>query len=267
MEFLSENPDVDVSAAWERCWGIQTKIIERVRARYDVKRHPSCDGREYYVSDDHEVHGKMEGSFNSYTGDEVDWLVHSWIGNRQKSILDINATVFLGQMNQVPHLTIIFGTIPRLYFYAEYTPRMDLRTNPDYVSKYYEPVNQDFLEFRANQDWTRFVSHGTYLRSLMSPICVSSHAELNDVNIDYCEDYLEKFIQRWFDWLDEAEELPIERRDEQQKYDYAVRELGYRNDPMNILPIQVFGEEEANRMLEMRIGTEQIAETKDRWDQ
>ena len=42
MEFLSENPNVDVSAAWERCWGIQTKIIERVKARYDVKRHPSC---------------------------------------------------------------------------------------------------------------------------------------------------------------------------------------------------------------------------------
>ena len=28
MEFLSESPDVDVSSAWERCWGIQTKIIE-----------------------------------------------------------------------------------------------------------------------------------------------------------------------------------------------------------------------------------------------
>ena len=36
---------------------------------------------------------------------------------------------------------------------------------------------------------------------------------------------------------------------------------------MNILPIQVFGEEEANRMLEMRIGTEQIAQTKGRWNQ
>ena len=142
---------------------------------------------------------------------------------------------------------------------------MDLRTNPDYVSRYYEPVNQDFLEFRANHDWTRFVSHGTYLRSLMSPICVSSHAELNDANIDYCEDYLEKFIQRWFDWLDEAEELPMEKRDEQQRYDFAVRELGYRNDPMNILPMEVFGQEEANRMLEMRIGVDQIAETKGRW--
>ena len=116
-----------------------------------------------------------------------------------------------------------------------------------------------------DSDWTRFVSHGTYLRSLMSPICVSSHAELNDANIDYCEDYLEKFIQRWFNWLDEAEELPMGKRDEQQRYDYAVRELGYRNDPMNILPIEVFGQEEANRMLEMRIGVDQIAETKGRW--
>ena len=36
MEFLSENPNVDVSKAWERCWGIQTGIIERVRDRFDV---------------------------------------------------------------------------------------------------------------------------------------------------------------------------------------------------------------------------------------
>ena len=53
----------------------------------------------------------------------------------------------------------------------------------------------------------------------MSPICVSSHAELNDANIDYCENYLEKFIQRWFDWLDEAEELPVEKGDEQMLAD------------------------------------------------
>jgi hypothetical protein len=34
---------------------------------------------------------------------------------------------------------------------------------------------------------------------------------------------------------------------------------------MNILPVQVFGEEEANRMLEMRIGTDQIKASKGRW--
>ena len=99
----------------------------------------------------------------------------------------------------------------------------------------------------------------------MSPVCVSSHAELTDENINFCENYLEGFIGRWFGWLDEAEEVPESERNDQQIYDYQVRELGYRNDPMNILPIQVFGEEEAHRMLDMRIGVDQIRDTRDRW--
>ena len=74
-----------------------------------------------------------------------------------------------------------------------------------------------------------------------------------------------RFIGRWFTWLDEAEEVPESERNDQQIYDFQVRELGYRNDPMNVLPIQVFGEEEANRMLEMRIGVDQIEDSKDRW--
>jgi hypothetical protein len=99
----------------------------------------------------------------------------------------------------------------------------------------------------------------------MSPVCVSSHTELTDDNINFCEDYLERFIGRWFSWLDEAEVVPEAERNQQQIYDYQVRELGYRNDPMNILPVQVFGEEEANRMLDMRIGTDQIKASKGRW--
>jgi hypothetical protein len=88
---------------------------------------------------------------------------------------------------------------------------------------------------------------------------------LNNENIDYCANYLEKFIDRWFQWLDEAEEVPVSERAIQQQYDFQVRELGYRNDPMNILPIEVFGAEEANRMLDLRIGTDQIKSATNRW--
>ena len=84
MEFLSENPNVDVSHAWERCWGIQTGIIERVKERFSVEKHPSCEGRDYFVSEEHPKHGQLEGSFTAYSGEEVDWLVHSWLGNRQR---------------------------------------------------------------------------------------------------------------------------------------------------------------------------------------
>ncbi|RMF98074.1 MAG: hypothetical protein D6727_03820 [Gammaproteobacteria bacterium] len=261
MEFLAENPNVDVSRAWERCWNIHSKIVERIRARFDVSKHPACEGEDYFQSQD----GQLEGSFNAWSGDEVDWLVHSWIGNRKASILDMNATCFLSQQNRVPHLAVIFGTIPKLYFYAEYTPRMDLRVNYDYLQKYYEPANEDFLKFRADPKWTRFVSHGTYLRALMSPVAVSSTAELDDDNISTCERYLSGFLDRWFRWLDEAEETPLEERAAQQRYDFTVRELGYRTDPMNVLPQKVFGPEEFERRLNLRIGMQQIEEARGRW--
>jgi hypothetical protein len=261
MEFLAENPNVDVSRAWERCWGIHSRIVERVKARFPVQRHAQNAGQDYWTSPDNQI----EGGFYGYTGRDVDWLVHSWLGNRKASLLDMNATVFLSQQTRVPHMAVIFGTIPKLYFYAEYTPRVDLRTHYDYLVKYYEPANQDFLQFRSDPKWTRFVSHGTYLRALMSPVAVSSHAELNDDNIGTCEKFLVNFIDRWFRWLDDAEEVPVAERAAQQNYDYTVRELGYRTDPMNVLPQRILGEQEFNRRLEMRLGTQQMAETRGRW--
>ena len=45
----------------------------------------------------------------------------------------------------------------------------------------------------------------------------------------------------------------------------AARELGYRTDPMNVLPQKVLGMDEFNRRLDMRIGTRQMAETRSRW--
>jgi hypothetical protein len=261
MEFLAESPDVDVSQAWERCWNIHSGITDRIRARFDVTRHPSTAGEDYWTSPD----GQLEGCFKAYSGSEMDWLVHSWLGNRKASILDMNATAYLSQQNRVPHLSIIFGTIPRLYFYAEYTPRVDLRTDHDYLVKYYEPANEEFLRFRSDPKWTRFVSHGTYLRAMMSPIATSAHAELNDDNIATCEKYLVKFVDRWFRWLDDADTVPEGERAAQQDYDYKVRELGYRMDPMNVLPQKVLGMQEFNRRLEMRIGVQQMAETRGRW--
>lgn len=255
-EFLAENPNVDVSEHWKRLWGIQTSIIERVQARFPVSKHPSCEGREYFTSADE----RMEGSFTGYSGSEVEWLVHSWIGNRKASILDINATVFLGQQTNTPHLIVIFGTIPKLFFYADYTPRVDIRTDIDYVRRYYEPGNEEYLKFRSNPNWTWSVSHGTYLRGLLSPICLSMIGELNDENIDACENYLGPFLDRWFGWLDDAEPLPEQEQAAQRAHDHRVRELGYREDPMNALVVPVFGADEFNRMLELRMGKTQMEE-------
>ena len=259
-EFLAEQPNVDVSDAWKRCWAIQQWIVDGVRARYPVTKHPSTAGREYYTSLD----GGMEGSFNAYSGPQVDWLVHSWIGNRKASLLDINATVYLAQQNRVPHLVVIFGTVPKLFFYADYTPRVDLRMNLDYVNQYYEPANASALKMRGNPSFTWNWSHGSYLRGLMSPVCTSLMGELNDANIDTCEAYLKEFVGRWHGWLDEAERnpLPEAERAAQQRYDFYVREQGYRTDPMNVLAQRAFGQVEFEKMLDLRCGMQQMAEAR-----
>lgn len=259
-EFLAENPNVDVSRAWERCWGIHTGIVERVKARFPVTRHPTTVGRDYYTSPDRQ----MEGSFTAFTGPQLDWLVHSWVGNRKASLLDMNATVFLGQETQVPHLIVIFGTIPKLFFYADYVPRADLRVDLDYLQRYYEPANADYLRFRGNPAFTWSVSHGTYLRGLLSPVCSSYIMELSDENIDACERYLDGFVGRWFKWLDEAPPVPAAERPALQDYDFKLREYGYRRDPMNVLVERVFGKAEYERMLDLRIGMQQIAEARAR---
>jgi hypothetical protein len=259
-EFLAEQPNVDVSRAWERCWNIHAGIVERVKQRFPVTKHPSSVGREYYTSLDK----SMEGSFTAYTGQNVDWLVHSWLGNRKASLLDMNATVFLSQQNRVPHLVVIFGTVPKLFFYADYTPRVDPRIHVDYVQKYYEPANAAAIKLRGHPNFSWNWSHGTYLRGLMSSVCTSIMGELNDENIGICEEYLEGFVDRWFGWLDEADAnpLPQSERLAQQQYDYTVREVGYRTDPMNVLAQRAFGQADFEKMLETRIGMQQIAATR-----
>ena len=34
-QFLSENPDVDVSKQWERCWGVLTDVKEKLASRFN----------------------------------------------------------------------------------------------------------------------------------------------------------------------------------------------------------------------------------------
>ena len=63
-EFLADNPNVDVSAAWKRFWDILSGVQTRMTERFDVERHPSCAGREYYTAPE----GGWEGSLNTYTG-------------------------------------------------------------------------------------------------------------------------------------------------------------------------------------------------------
>ena len=258
-QFLSDNPNVDVSKAWERLWGILTGVKERIAARFPkLELDPDCKGREYYTS----PNGEFEGSMQAWSGPGCDWLVNSWLGNRKASILDMNATAFLDQQTDVPHFVMVFGTIPKLFFYFDFTPRANLMLDTAYLDRYYGPINEAYLALRGDKHFQWSVSHGTYMRSLANPSTQSLMGDLNDYNISLLENYTEQMLETWLGWLDTAEPLMENEQIEQRWYDYTVRRLGYERDPMNKLAVQVFGEDKVEEMLNVRMGAAQMARSK-----
>jgi hypothetical protein len=251
-ELVAESPDEDVRATWEAMWGVLTEAKEKVVAELPVELHPSCADYEYYTP------GSFEGSLRTYTGPGVDWLVHSWIGNRQASILDMNLTVWLGQQVDVPHLCLVIGTVPLLYHYTDLVPRRDLAVSPDYLARYYEPANEEWLRFRGDDRFTWSVSHGAYMRSIISPVCHSLMTERTDENMALVREHVLERVDRWLDLVCNAEPVPEADRPALRRRDHELRRLCYSLDPMNALAAKSMGEETVEKMVALRMGAETL---------
>lgn len=254
-QMLDEAPNVDVRASWEALWEILTEIKERLTDEFEVTRHPSCEGFESYTA------GGFEGSLNTYTGPEAEWLVHSWIGNRSASILDMNITVWLGPHIDAPHLCIVFGTVPHLFHYSDFIARRDIGVDADYVNRYYEPENADYLAFRGDDRFTWNVSHGAYMRAIISPVAHSYMAERTPENIEVLKGYVMKRFERWLDYVRSAPPVPEEERAALRERDHRLRRQCYTLDPMNALAVRAMGQETAEAMVERRYGKQQMEQT------
>jgi hypothetical protein len=93
-------------------------------------------------------------------------------------------------------------------------------------------------------------------------VAVSVSTDQDDDIIEILQDYTVRFIDRWLRWLDSPELVPEEQQAEQQKYDHTIRELGYSLDPMNQHFVPAFGEGEVKRMVNIRMGREQMNEAR-----
>jgi len=252
-EMLAEQPDVDVRATWETLWSTLTSIKDRITEEFGVERHPSSAPYEYYET------GGFEGSLNTYTGPELEWFVHSWIGNRQASILDMNITVWLGQQVDAPHLCLVFGTVPQLFHYSDLIARRDLTVDTDYLDRYYEPQNDDFLAFRGDPRFTPNVSHGSYMRAVASPVCHSYMTERTPAHVEAVCAYAVQRFESWLELVRNAPEVPVEERAALRERDHRLRRLCYERDPMNVLAARAMGQETADRMVQLRLGAAQMA--------
>ena len=253
-EFFAEAPDSDSMEIWTEFWSILTDLKDRIAAELEFDPHPSSAEFDQWTS------GSFEGSLNTYSGPEAEWVVHSWIGNRSQGILDMNFQVWLGPHIDVPHLVIVFGTIPQVFHYSDLTPRRELATDIDYMTRYYDSVNDDFLAFRGDDRFTWSVSHGTYMRSIISPVGHSYTAERTDEVVEALRERVEDRFTTWLDWVRAAEPVPESERAALVQRDHFLRESIYRLDPMNTLAEKFLEPGMAARLIDARLGAAQIAE-------
>ncbi|KAA1420506.1 hypothetical protein FE697_016230 [Mumia zhuanghuii] len=257
-EFLAEAPDVDVRELWQAFWDILTAAKERITEVLDVEPHASSADLEAWSTPD----GSYEGSLNTFAGDPdngVEWLVHSWIGNRSASILDMNLQVWLGPHIDVPHLVIVFGTIPNIFHFSDLVARRDITTDIAYLDKYYEPENSSWLSLRSDDRFTWSVSHGTYMRAFLSPVGNSYVAASADADIvDTLRKAVEERVETWLSWVQNATPVPPEERAELRKRDHLLRTYGYTLDPMNELSKKFLGAERVEELVAVRAGLGQM---------
>ena len=258
-EFLADAPNVDRMELWTALWGVLSDAKDKITAELDVQPYPSGDGLEYWTSED----GGYEGSLNPYAGDPdtgVEWLVHSWIGNRKNSILDMNLQVWLGPHIDVPHLVLVFGTVPNVFHFSDVVPRRDPMVDVDYLNTYFDPQNEKWLKLRGDDRFIWSVSHGTYMRAFNSPIANSYMATCSDAEaVEVFGEAVRDRVDTWLQWVRDAKPVPVEERAALRERDHLVRRYGYTMDPMNELSKKFLGAERVDELVATRAGLDQIA--------
>jgi hypothetical protein len=244
IELVRASPDEDRREQFQRLWGILDTLHQRIEQRFELTRDPCCDELV-----DYQLDNGLRGSTEVASGPEIDWYVHSWCGHPEKTFSNMHITITLGPQYLVPNFGFALGTIPDLFMYMDYIPRVDLLNNIDYVDRYYTEVNEEFLALQANPAFKPFISRDLYTRVAMTPTAVGYGAEPVEENIAIAEEIALLRLERWLGWVDTADKTPVEDRAALAERDHRIRRNICERDPANAVAEDLYGAEMADRLV------------------
>ncbi len=256
-EIFDKREVTDSTATFDRLWSITEELMEKLEARFEFTRDPSTEDLESYSGENEYPAGRLA----AYVGPEVDWLVHSWIGNPPLGFTNMHVTAWLGPQIDVPHLGIAWGTLPDLWFYIDYNPRSDLMLDTEALDKYYAPLNEQFLELHRDEGLAPFTSKALYVRQALSDvaICFTAPGEgYNEERLDQISELAHDRVDRWLTYVDEATPVPRDRRAQLAADDLARRRNIAERDPANVMSVRFFGEEMTDRLVRTLWGGDRV---------
>ena len=248
IDMVEASPDVDNRETFDQLWTILSEMDEKIRARFELERDPCSDRFLDYKNIAQSAEG-AEGSLKTYSGPEVDWYVHSYIGSPESTFTNMHITISLGPQVLVPNFGFALGTVPDLFMYMDYLPRVDLLANIDYADKYYGEVNEEFLSLQEDDRFNPFISRDLYTRIAMTPTAVGYTAGKDAAVIEKVRDIALSRLERWLKWVDEAPLTAPEDRAAIAERDETIRRNICERDPANNLGDRLFGEEASAAMV------------------
>jgi hypothetical protein len=243
---LAAQPTADASAPLDRLWATMGELRERLLNRFELSPSASAAPFRAYGTPD----GSCRGEMLAFSGAPIDYLVSAWIGNPAAGFSNLHLNIWLGPELRVPHLGIVFGTVPDLFFFADYVPRADLWTDLEHLDRYYEPANQRFLELRADAELRPFISQSAYIRQAQSPCAIAFTAPLRDDTLALAHDLAHEVLDRWLAWMDSPELTPAGEHEALAQRDRTIRRAVALRDPANSIGERMFGQAYARQLLE-----------------
>lgn len=246
VELINEQPNVDRTEAFEELWAVFGDLRSKIDNRFDLTMDPSTkDLQPYEAINDSGARGFM----SNYSGEEMDWFVHSWIGNPEHSFANMHLTLWLPPTTRVPHLAFALATLPDIFFYMDFVPRTDMVLDTEYLDKYYEKANELSVEFRENSEMNYFFSRSLYVRQALSETALCYTCKYTPENMAQVKSAAHQMMDQWIAWLDEGDPVPEEERPALAERDLFYRRTIAERDPANILGERMFGKDLAERLV------------------
>ncbi|WP_163932708.1 red chlorophyll catabolite reductase [Paraferrimonas sp. SM1919] len=246
IDMVEANPNVDNRKSFNRLWAITEAMMAKILSRFELNLDPCSDMFQNYK----DLPGTAgEGALKAYSGPEVDWLIHSYIGSPEETFTNMHITLSLGPQYDVPNFGFALGTVPDVFMYMDYIPRKDLLAHPEYADKYYEPVNEEFLMLQDHPKFRPFISRDLYTRIAMTPTAVGYCADHDDEVFAIIETIAMERLERWLEWVDDALPTPEADRPAIMIRDEKIRQTICERDPANNLGERLFGKDAADKMV------------------
>lgn len=236
---------LEQSVVYERLTGILGELYAKIQQNLTIFPNQDQPFHDFSSPD-----GNIQGSLLTFNGEAVDKLLYANINALPINFGTMRLTVWLNATLQVPHLAFEFGTVPNLFFYIDYIPRVDLWTDLSYLQQYYEAASATHVDLRAQSDLSVFVSKSLYIRQLQSPAQICFTGPNTEASLELVRTTAHEMGDRWLGWVNQAPPVAAEHQEKLAARDLQIRRIGAERDPGNAAIAQIFGEDFTHQLVE-----------------